>query len=65
MKYENKCCKLCHRPLLIRKYLPDEFYELDIIKYHPYCRILFEKEIKLKRDMLNLEWEIFKVQHHC
>ena len=65
IEYENEnVCVLCQKHINKSSQLtPTEdegVFELNICLMHPSCRKLHEKRKKLKRDLLDVEWLIFK-----
>ena len=60
--YKN--CLLCNKPLLkikpTVKQTSPRVFEIEFPIYHPQCRKLNNKYIKLKNELLNMKYKIFE-----
>ena len=61
---DNHICALCQKHLTVPSRLTptddDDVFELNICIMHPSCRKLYDKREKLRGDLTNVEWLIFK-----
>lgn len=53
-------CLICDKKLVVNKIFKnvDEMQEVHFLLCHPVCRKLKEKELKIKNEILNLEYRM-------
>ena len=59
----KNCCFICNRkfirPYKIIEYVDYNIMEIDIITSHTRCRKLMQKREKLKRQLVDVDFELF------